>query len=50
MMNNVPDAVHCFLDIEAQVDNEEDDDGYGDGLPGKLIPALPTSTINLFAF
>jgi hypothetical protein len=50
MMNNVPDAVRCFLDIEAQVGDEEDDDGYGDGPPGKLTPALPTSAVNLFAF
>ena len=37
MTNNVTDAVHHFLDIEAQVDNKEDDDGYGDGPgPGEL--------------
>jgi hypothetical protein len=50
MMNNVPDAVRRFLDIEAQVGDEEDDDGYGDGPPGKLTPVLPMSTVNLFAF
>jgi hypothetical protein len=33
MTNNVADAVHHFLDIEAQVDNEvEDDEGDGSGL------------------
>jgi hypothetical protein len=36
MSNNVPDAVRHFLDIEAQVDSEEDDDGSGDGPPGEL--------------
>jgi hypothetical protein len=36
MSNSVPDAVRCFLDIEAQVDSEEDDDGSGDGPPGEL--------------
>jgi hypothetical protein len=50
MMNNIPDAVRRFLDIEAQVGDEEDDDGYGDGPPGKLTPALPMSAVNLFAF
>jgi len=33
MTNNVTDAVHRFLDIEAQVDNEaEDDEEDGSGL------------------
>jgi hypothetical protein len=50
MMNNVPDVVRRFLDMEAQVGNEEDDDGYGDGPPGKLTPALPMSAVYLFAF
>jgi hypothetical protein len=50
MTNNVPDVVHHFLNIEAQVGDEEDDDGYGDGPLGKLTPALPMSTINLFTF
>jgi hypothetical protein len=52
MMNNVPDVVHRFLNIEAQVGDKEDDDGYGDGPPiaSKLTPALSMSTVNLFAF
>ena len=51
MTNNVPDAVCHFLDIEAQVDNEEDGDGYGDGPPGELILVyFYMSAINLFAF
>jgi hypothetical protein len=33
MMNNVPDRVHHFLDIEAQVDGKEDDGKDRDG-PG----------------
>jgi hypothetical protein len=37
MMNNVPSTVRRFLDIEAQVGNEEDNDEDGDhGLPGEL--------------
>jgi hypothetical protein len=36
MPNNVPSTVRCFLDIEAQMGDEEDDDAYGDdGLPGE---------------
>ena len=31
-MTNVPDTFRHFLDLEAQVDNEEDDGGYGDKL------------------
>jgi hypothetical protein len=40
MLNNVPDVVRHFLDIEAQVDSEEDDDGSGDGPPGELTLVL----------
>jgi hypothetical protein len=37
MTNNVPSMVRRFLDIEAQVGNEEDNDEDGDhGLPGEL--------------
>ena len=51
MMNNVPDVVRHFLDIEAQVDNEEEDDRYGDGPPGELILVyFYMSAINLFVF
>jgi len=31
-MMNVPDTFCHFLDLEAQVDNEEDNGGYGDEL------------------
>jgi len=31
-MTNVPDMFHHFLDLKAQVDNEEDDGRYGDEL------------------
>ena len=31
-MTNVPDMFRHFLHLEAQVDNEEDDGGYGDEL------------------
>jgi hypothetical protein len=37
MTNNISDVVCRFLDIEAQVGNKEEDDGYGDGPPGELI-------------
>ena len=51
MTNNIQDAVRRFLDIEAQVDNEEDDDGYGDGPPGELILVyFCMSAVNLFPF
>ena len=51
MTNNIQDAVRRFLDIEAQVDNEEDDDGYGDGPPGELILVyFSMSAVNLFPF
>jgi hypothetical protein len=51
MTNNILDAVRHFLDIEAQVGNEEDDNGYGDGPPGELILVyFSMSAVNLFAF
>jgi hypothetical protein len=41
MTNSVPATVRLFLDIEAQVDREEDDEGYGDGSdPGELTSTL----------
>ena len=51
MTNNLQDAVRRFLDIEAQVGNEEEDDGYGDGPPVELILVyFSMSAINLFPF
>jgi hypothetical protein len=45
MTNNVSDAVRRFLDIEAQVDGEEDDDRYGDGPgPGELTLVFSMGT------
>jgi hypothetical protein len=50
MSNNVPDVVRCFLDIKAQVDSEEDDDGSRDRPPGELtlvFSIVPLTSIRI---
>jgi hypothetical protein len=47
MTNNVPDMVRRFLDIKAQVGNEEEDDGYGDEPPGELTLVFFMSAVNI---
>jgi hypothetical protein len=46
MMNNVPDRVHHFLDIEAQVDGMDDDSQDRDGPgPGELTLVFSMSAL-----
>ena len=47
MVNDVPDRVCHFLDIEAQVGSKEDDDESGDEPPGELTLVFSMSAINI---